>query len=159
MRVFKIVLLVFVAAWLVAATFNFGPGNERIFYFVFDDPADRPEGNYGTVDPVFRGATYKIEDDVVLKRIGNDISRFEGCGIFDADNWSCPYADDIGEVGYAKGVFFEKFNTAAYPDLAADQIPKTQVSRFRYNVQNCIGTVEVRPIDGVIACLVVPFLS
>lgn len=146
-----IIFVLFPAAWLVFAIFDFRPSSEIVAYTATRTSSDDHSLPSESPDNL---RVYRVERNFVVSNVGGSVDKHEDCAIFDADNWECQYDDKSGWFGFRGGRYFSMPNTERFPYLSEHD--QRGMSRFEYIVLTCRWDIAVGPMQAL-ACFFRPF--
>ena len=150
----KVVGIFFVIAWFVFATFEVSFDRDVFRAYTASERSNYdPEDGLPRMLP--RSVTeFRVRDETVVSRVGDNVSEYENCRVFDKENWSCTYSDESATFGAKQGEYFIEDNLEKFPHLATYSEEET-LSRFSYIILKCrwdaTGGIDV------IMCLFRPF--
>jgi hypothetical protein len=152
---FKLISI-FVVTWFVFAIFDLSFDRE-IFnaYTATERLNHNPDEGLPRLlaNPVHE---YRVRDRDVVGRVGDFVSEYKNCQVFDRNNWSCVFSDESATFGARQGEYFSNKNLEKFPHLASYGEEKT-LSRFGYILLQCRWD-STGGIDAI-ACLFRPFIT
>ncbi|WP_299141744.1 hypothetical protein [uncultured Tateyamaria sp.] len=152
----KSIFGLFVVFWFAFAFFELSFDREIFVSYTASEVADYdPDAGQPRLLP--RAVTeYRVQQDSVVSRTGEYVSKYNDCTVFDSDNWTCTYSDESGTFGARRGEFFSRTNLEKFPHLKYLDEEET-LSRFRYIMLQCRWDAT-GGIDAIL-CLFRPFMT
>ncbi|WP_143514598.1 hypothetical protein [Primorskyibacter flagellatus] len=150
------IAVLFVIAWFVFAFFDLNFDRDVFRAYTASEVVDYdPDEGQPRLLP--RAVMeYRVQQGGVVGRIGDSVSEYEDCTVFDRDNWSCKHSDESGTFGARQGEFFSRSNLDKFPHL--DYLDEEEtLSRFRYIMLQCRWDAT-GGIDAIF-CLLRPFTT
>ncbi|WP_299295151.1 hypothetical protein [uncultured Tateyamaria sp.] len=95
----KSIFGLFVVSWFAFAFFELSFDREIFVSYTASEVADYdPDAGQPRLLP--RAVTeYRVQQDSVVSRTGEYVSKYNDCTVFDSDNWTCTYSDESGTFG------------------------------------------------------------
>jgi hypothetical protein len=123
MRVLLILLVFYVAAWMIAAVFDFS-GSDTVRVYQLAKINIKKEGfpERYSLNPT----TYRMMGQSVVAQTGSlPPKKYDRCAVIDRDNWECEYDDSSAKFGIANGSYYTDPPSSVMVDFQ-------NVSRFGY---------------------------
>jgi hypothetical protein len=152
----KIFAVLFAVVWFALAYFDLNFDREIFRAYTASEVVDyNPDEGNPRLLP--RAVTeYRVKEEAVVRRVGDYVTEYEDCTIFDRDNWTCTYSDESGTFGAKQGEFFSRTNLKKFPHLAYLNDEET-LSRFGFIILQCRWDAS-GGIDAIM-CLFRPFTT
>lgn len=144
-------LLVFIIAWLIAATVDIWP-RDQVRVFGMSRQTDRTTGQ-PTPRWLEAPQAFRIEGQMVLRNVGGLVSRYENCEVFGLKDWSCSYEDGSGWFTMINGRYVvSEFGSDIFPGYEWRTI-----SQFTYHLERCRMWARSNVADALLGCAFGPF--
>lgn len=151
MKLLGTVLLAFIVAWLVAATVDVGP-QDQVRVFTMSRETDRTTGQ-PTPWRLEAPVSYRIEGQMVIRKVGGIVRRHENCEVYGLKDWRCSYEDGSGWIAMLDGHYVEsEFKSDIFPGYELRTI-----SQFTYHIEKCKMWARGSVLDKVLGCPLEPF--